>query len=438
MKNKIEAYNLANTLLVITSFPNPAGKSGKRELNAVGWHSEKTLKFLAKNRKVLVLAEQLPGIKSFFAGKNLLVKRVWKKGNPFSILSLYRFIKKNYDLVSSVFVQFEFNVFGGILPNLFLLLVMTLLRLSGKKVTFELHQVIFDVGQLKKHINVGNPLFQLYYNLGLRFFYFILGLVTDKIIVFEQELKNRLVSLINPAKIEVLSLAVQMKKGLSLTKAKGILEIPKDTFVLMVFGFINGYKGIDWILKEIAKIKSKKLRLVIAGGKNPYLTGQPAYEKFYQSILDLAAKDQRVITTGFIPDKEIGLYFSAANLVVLPYEVFMSASGPFSWAMSYKKPVIFSEKLYDYSYSGDFQEALRESEIHSRDIFFRFSQKSFPKLLGKITRSKRLARKLVKFSSVLAEKRKLEKVGQRYEEITKVASSVVFFPSKARLAPSLK
>jgi glycosyltransferase involved in cell wall biosynthesis len=296
--------------------------------------------------------------------------------------------------------------------------------------------VILDVGELKKHVNVGNLLFQLFYNIGLRFFYFILGLVTDKIIVFEQELKNRLVALINPAKIEVLSLAVKERKGISLAKAKRALGIPSESFVLLVFGFINGYKGIDWIINKVAKLKSRKLRLLIAGGKNPYLTGKPHYERFYRTILEAAAKDKRVITTGFIPDSQIGLYFSATDLVVLPYEVFMSASGPLSWAMAYQKPVIFSEKLYDYGSSEDFQETMREVKIHSQDLFFRFDEKSFLKLYERIAGNKKLYRKLIKFSSTLAKERKIEKVGQRYGEITEVAPRVAFLPAKTRIATS--
>lgn len=381
MKNLIKSFNTPETLLVITSFPEVEKNTlAKKGFNAIGWHSERILKALAKKRNILVCAEEMGKSKDQAINKNLLVTRQWKKSNPLSFISLARFIFR-LSRIKSVFVQFEFNVFGGILPNLALITLLGLLRLTGRRVTFELHQVITDIAKLEKHIHITNPVLQKFFNMSLALFYRILGLVTSEIIVFEQELKNKLQDFIKADKITVLSLAVEKRKTLPIEKARKALKIPQDEFVVLLFGFINGYKGIDWILKTMRDLKGKKIRLLIAGGENPYLKDKPEYQAFYQSVLTQIKKHAYVTHNGFIPEEEITTYFSASDVLALPYEVFMSASGPFSHALMYEKPVLISERLADYSQSKDFQKALTISGLTTNDLVFTFTRAS---LMGHI------------------------------------------------------
>jgi len=418
MKKELSSFNSLETVLVITSFPNPAdGRLGKRNFNAVSWHSQKTLSQLSQRRKVLVCAEKIGQKKYFKAAKDLMVVRLWQKGKLASFLNLLRFIL-SFDKVSSIFVQFEFNVFGGILPNLLLLGLLLFLKRKGKRITFELHQVIKDISLLEKHINIKNSFKQKFFNLGLRFYYLFLGLVVDKLIVFEEELKKRLKGLVKKDKIKVLSLAVCPREKMSLSKAKKKLGLSSQEFVVMAFGFINGYKGLGWLIKSFKSCQNKKnIRLLIAGGQNPYLKDKPFYQRFYQSILNLGKDQPQITYTGFIPDNQVGLYFSAADLVVLPYEVFISASGPFSLALSYQRPVIFSNKLFSYLKSADFKQSLKEAGLKAQEVFFPLKKEKLLDLIRKARKDKSFYHKLNKFSSLLAEKRTMEKVINDYENI---------------------
>lgn len=414
VKNLIESYNLADTIMVITSFPNPVnGRYGKRNFNAVAWHSEKTLFRLSKKQKILVLAEKTGEKKGFQVGKNLLVKRVWQKSNPLSFIPfLFQVLKMSR--ISSVFVQFEFNVFGGTIMNILLLGILSLLRLTGRHISFELHQVILDVKPLENHVNIKNRVVQKILNLSLRVFYFLLGKICNKIIVFENELKKRLLPYIAEDKIKVLSIPVSPKKSVVKKKARQLLNLPTDKFIVLLFGFINGYKGIDFAIDAFKDVKSKNLQLLIAGGKNPYLQHKPYYEALYQSIVKKAEECSNTTYTNFVPDSKVKLYFSAADLVILPYEVYMSASGPFSLALSYGKPVILSNHLSGYSESTDFAKAMQGAKLSENDLFFDLEKKAFIKRIKNLRKNKRELKKLAYFSRLLAKTRDSEVMSEKY------------------------
>lgn len=404
MKKMIEQFNQENNLLVLTTYPNPLDeRKGRREFSAIAWHSRKTLRHLCKFTKILVLAEDREK-KTFRDNKNLLVLRKWKKGSVFSILSLLPYILKLKN--KSIFVQFEFNVFGGILTNIALIFTLFILKLLGKNIFFELHQVLEDIKLLEKHINIKNKIKQKFFNLGLKAFYLFLGLSVNKIIVFEEELKRRLSKYVNKEKIEVFSLSVDSKKALDKNEARRKIGLSRKEFVILCFGFINGYKGLDWIIRQFriknSELRIKNVRLVIAGGENPYLKDMPHYQKFYNSIISEAKKCKQITYTGFVPDNKVSSYFSACDLAVLPYEVFMSASGPFSLSLSYSKPVILSDVLSSYALSKDFKKSLIESGLEQKDIFFNLKGDSFANFLLRIKNSKVYMEKLTHFSKTLA------------------------------------
>lgn len=408
--NKMASFNTKETLLAITSYPNPKdGTHGRQEFNAVGWHSQKTLSHLSEHAPVLVFAENRPGKKFLTPSPSLRVERQWKKGNIFSLLGLLpRILKLNN--IQNIFVQFEFNVFGGIIPNLVLLFNLLILRLLGRHITFELHQVITDISLLQKHINITHPLVQRFFNVSLQVFYFILGIIAHDIIVFEEELKSRLSHFVHKDKIHVLSLSVDAKKTISTKKARKLTHLPQNEFILLVFGFINGYKGIDWILETLKNHSGKNIRLVIAGGENPYLKDKPHYQEFYNKIINEAKKYKHVTLTGFVPDEKVHEYFSAADLVVMPYEVFMAASGPFSLALSYNKPILLSRVLSPYANSQDFALALKESKLSPKEIFFSLKNEELVAHIHKAQNEKEYLTRLQGFASRLGYYRSSETV----------------------------
>lgn len=407
MKDLIKNFNSENSLLVITSFPYKSNLSGiSKGFNAVSWHSNKTLSQLSQAKKIIVCAEDIRPRKINALNKNLVVVGAWKKSKIFSFISLLSFILKQ-DKVSQILVQFEFNVFGGTIPNLCLISLLFVLKLLGKNITFELHQVIKDVGALEKHVNIKNYFVKKFLNFGLLFYYIAIGIVSKNVIVFEQELKDRLKNLISLNKIHILPLSVDRKVDVSREKAKQELKISKNKFTLLVFGFINGYKGIDWILKMSPLLKKQSVSIIVAGGKNPYLKDKSYYKHFYASIIKEAKKHSNVSLAGFVPDDQIQTYFAGADLVVMPYEVFMSASGPFSLAIEHRRPLILSNVLKNYQKTDDFKRAMNISGLKTNELFFKFNKYSLPYLVDKAMKNKTYYTKLGKFSETLAELRSI-------------------------------
>ncbi|MBP7832148.1 MAG: glycosyltransferase [Candidatus Levybacteria bacterium] len=445
MDMKIKEFIKPDTLMVLTSYPTPEkGKSGKRGLNAVGWHSERLIKELSKKRRVLVLAEKDGGKSETPVGKNTLVKRIWEKGSLRSFIRLARFMYAQKQ-IKSVLIQFEFNVFGGILPNLYLLALILLLRLSGKRVSFEFHQVILDIKLLQKHVNITNPLVQKFYNVSLRVYYFLVGLLVNNIIVFEVELKRRLKRYVADDKIYVLSLAVEKRPFMDQKQArilanahikKGYSKIKQNEFVILLFGFINGYKGIDWVIKQLKNSEHKNIRLLVVGGQNPYLSHKKSYQTFYNGIVTELKKHTHMSYVDFVREQDIPLFYNAADISAIPYEVFMAASGPFSHALSYKKPVILSEHLEEYTNSQDIKHAMKEAHIQNADFIFKYNKKALHSMITEIKTNPELYSKLSVFSSKLGKSRRMDKIALKLDNILFPAFYMVRQDSPALTKPS--
>ena len=93
------------------------------------------------------------------------------------------------------------------------------------------------------------------------------------------------------------------------------LAIGKESFVLLFFGFIRKYKGLDILLDAMALLKNKipHLKLLIAG---EFYDDKKQYE---DQIKRLGIENDLILNTSFIADNDIKNYLCAANVVVQPY-----------------------------------------------------------------------------------------------------------------------
>ncbi|MFK7982626.1 MAG: glycosyltransferase [Saprospiraceae bacterium] len=118
-------------------------------------------------------------------------------------------------------------------------------------------------------------------------------------------------------------------------EARKWLNISPSEKIILFFGFIRDYKGLDLLIKAMAdeRIKAAGIRLVIAG---EYYANQAAYE---QLIEELEVRDQLILKTDFIPDEEVKYYFSAADLVVQTYKT-ATQSGISQLCYHFEKPMV--------------------------------------------------------------------------------------------------
>jgi len=121
--------------------------------------------------------------------------------------------------------------------------------------------------------------------------------------------------------------------SLSKKEAKKILGISDDR-VILYFGFIRNYKGLTFLIKAMPLIlDALKVKLLICG---EFYEGR---EETLKLIKELKIKDQVIVYDRFISNEEVGNYFCASDLVVLPY-VTATQSGIVQIAYHYDKPVV--------------------------------------------------------------------------------------------------
>lgn len=94
------------------------------------------------------------------------------------------------------------------------------------------------------------------------------------------------------------------------------LGLDKSKKYILFFGLIRDYKGLDLLLQAFAKLQGRQenIRLLIAG---EYYSDE---EKYRQMIKELQIENEVVVINKFITDSEVNLYFSAAEILALPYK----------------------------------------------------------------------------------------------------------------------
>ena len=117
-------------------------------------------------------------------------------------------------------------------------------------------------------------------------------------------------------------------------RGKARAELGLKGRVLLFFGFVRPYKGLDVLLDALpAVVKQHDVKLVIAG------EFWKDKERYLKQIRRLGIAEYVTIFDSYIPNNEIGLYFAAADLVVQPYRS-ATGSGISQLAYGAQKPVV--------------------------------------------------------------------------------------------------
>lgn len=98
-------------------------------------------------------------------------------------------------------------------------------------------------------------------------------------------------------------------------EARKELGIPPDAPVILFFGYIRKYKGLDILLRAMPEMLRSlpELRLIIAG---EFYSNEEEHKKLIAE-LKIPAKNL-VLATDYIANDKVALYFSGANAAVLP------------------------------------------------------------------------------------------------------------------------
>lgn len=117
-------------------------------------------------------------------------------------------------------------------------------------------------------------------------------------------------------------------------EARRELGISEDSKTLLFFGLIRPYKGLRYLIEAMPKVVAQlDCQLLVAG--EFYEDKQP----YRDLIASLELKDRIQLVDRYIPNENVGLYFAAADVVVLPY-VSATQSGIVQIAFGLDRPVI--------------------------------------------------------------------------------------------------
>jgi glycosyltransferase involved in cell wall biosynthesis len=124
-------------------------------------------------------------------------------------------------------------------------------------------------------------------------------------------------------------------KSVEKTEARKSLGLDTDKKILLFFGFIRDYKGLDLLISAMKNLPEDYL-LVIAGE----VYGD--FSKYDRQIGDLGVSDKIKKFVRYINDDEVPLFFSAADVCVQPYKS-ATQSGIVGISYHFNLPVIATD-----------------------------------------------------------------------------------------------
>jgi glycosyltransferase involved in cell wall biosynthesis len=145
-----------------------------------------------------------------------------------------------------------------------------------------------------------------------------------------------------------------LRRALPWARIKGITHPPYDVFsrtpisrdvararlgigaepVLLFFGFVRRYKGLRYLLQALPAVRKEiPVRLLVVG--EFWEEERPYRERIEQLGLQKAVQ----IHNTYVPNHELAVFFSAADVVVLPY-LEATQSGVAQIALGFEKPMI--------------------------------------------------------------------------------------------------
>jgi len=120
-------------------------------------------------------------------------------------------------------------------------------------------------------------------------------------------------------------------------KARAGLGIGRDEKVALFFGYVRKYKGLHVLLDAMKMVLARiTVKLLVVG---EFYDDENTYQKQIEN-LDLGKNV--ICISSYVPNNEVAKYFSAADVVVLPY-VDATQSGIVQIAYNFGKPVITTE-----------------------------------------------------------------------------------------------
>lgn len=118
------------------------------------------------------------------------------------------------------------------------------------------------------------------------------------------------------------------------SEARAKLGLSDDEPIVLFFGFVRRYKGLRHLLKALPAVREQMpVRLLVVG--EFWEDARP----YHDLVRQLGLGDAVQFYSEYVPNEELAVYFSAADVVVLPY-LEATQSGVAQIALGFETPVI--------------------------------------------------------------------------------------------------
>jgi len=158
----------------------------------------------------------------------------------------------------------------------------------------------------------------------------------DAFITMSAKVMNDLQKFTNkPAQQIVHPLYDNFGQGISKKEARAYLGLPATENIILFFGFIRKYKGLDILFDAMKVLKEENagIKLLVAG---EFYEDEKPYQ---EQIAQLGIQDLVYMHTSFIEDSKVKYYLSAADFVIQPYRS-ATQSGVTPLAYHFEKPML--------------------------------------------------------------------------------------------------
>jgi glycosyltransferase involved in cell wall biosynthesis len=280
--------------------------------------------------------------------KNFELRRVWKCNSFSYFWDIYKAILEEKPNV--VHIQHEYTIYGGPFKSSLFPILLLLLKLRGIPTVVEMHTVLPSKPEKNFFTSYGvSPTLGHIINLGVKAVTWFMGLFATKLTVHNTPGLEILTNeyQIKKDKVQMIPLPFDVDvKKINKNLAKKKLGFQNKKIVLF-FGFVKSGKGIEYLIESMHKvIKQEKNAFLVIAGRTPTISKKEA-ESYGANIKEMI-KNQNLnkyvlFKNEFIPKEDIPVYFSAADVFVLPYiEDIAGASAVAGLGGAYGVPVVTS------------------------------------------------------------------------------------------------
>jgi glycosyltransferase involved in cell wall biosynthesis len=276
-------------------------------------------------------------------GRQAYVHPVWTRDYRYPVQNFLAARREGGDDV--VHVQHEFYLFGGPATALLFPAMLGLLRLRDRPVVTTLHGVLSESAARDARVLAGASVPAAVAWPLLSSLQRTIVASSDAVVVHDPFFRDVLVNECG-ARAETIHV---IPHGVTVdlarpprASARAALGIREGATVLLSFGYLARYKGLETLLDAFNQVAPARpdLELIVAGGP-PARNARDgeAYRASLEARVDAPLRN-RVRFVGHVPEAEVPSWFSAADLVVLTHAVPLAASGVLALAQGFGVGVI--------------------------------------------------------------------------------------------------